>query len=82
MVDPLCGATLTPTHTIRYTSRSGMWRFRLALVGCCVHIGEYVKRAGVRAQVNDMRIHGRHTMSGLVTENTKFVFRSRSARVV
>ena len=65
----------------QFMSRAGMWRFKQAAVGLCAHTGEYVTRAGVRLQFKKLRCAGVQVQSGLMSPRTKFIFRSRSARV-
>jgi Vacuolar membrane-associated protein Iml1, N-terminal domain/Domain found in Dishevelled, Egl-10, and Pleckstrin (DEP) len=73
----------------QYVCRSDMWRLQKALRGKAVYVGESLEVLSVRAQVTGAtRLCGSgaagncRSMSGLITADTKFVFRSRSARFV
>lgn len=60
-----------------------MWRFKSDMFGRPVHIGQTVTAVGgVQAQVQELGINGTPTISGVISERTHFVFRSRSARII
>ena len=53
------------------------------MFGRPVHIGQTVTAVGgVQAQVQELGINGTPTISGVISERTHFVFRSRSARII
>eukprot|EP01112_Ceratiomyxa_fruticulosa_P006591 TRINITY_DN17413_c0_g1_i1.p1 TRINITY_DN17413_c0_g1~~TRINITY_DN17413_c0_g1_i1.p1 ORF type:complete len:255 (-),score=21.56 TRINITY_DN17413_c0_g1_i1:63-827(-) len=64
----------------QYIGRSDMWRLKLELQNTCVYVLKKLSFSCIRAQVEVMITRGQQVSSGLITENTKFVFRSRSAR--
>ena len=47
-----------------------------------VHVGKTIALAGVRAQIYKMVMRGRQAAAGVLTEQTKLRFRSRSASFV
>ena len=60
-----------------------MWRFKSDMFGRPVHVGQTVTAiGGVQAQVQELGIKGTPTISGVISERTHFVFRSRSARII
>ena len=60
-----------------------MWRFKSDMFGRPVHVGQTVTAVGgVQAQVQELGINGTPTISGVISERTHFVFRSRSARII
>ena len=60
-----------------------MWRFKSDMFGRPVHVGQTVTAVGgVQAQVQELGIKGTPTISGVISERTHFVFRSRSARII
>ena len=65
----------------QFMSRSGLWRFKQEAAGLCTHRGEFITRGGVRLQFQTLRRQGAVVRSGLVSERTKFICRSRSARI-
>ncbi|KAJ3248229.1 vacuolar membrane-associated protein iml1 [Chytriomyces hyalinus] len=64
----------------QYIARSDMWRLKLALINKCVYTGKKIQTLGVRAQVKDLVIGGKEAACAVVTESTKLVFRSHSAK--
>jgi hypothetical protein len=65
----------------QYISRGDMWRFRGDLRGKCVYIQQNVLANGLQAQVNQLLVNGQHVSSGVITKDTKWIFRSRSAKL-
>ncbi|KAK9710310.1 vacuolar membrane-associated protein iml1 [Basidiobolus ranarum] len=69
------------TFKDQYIGRSDMWRLKLSLNGTCVHVGKKVSFAGcVRVQVKEIYVKGGTAMCGYITENTRTIFRSESAK--
>ena len=78
----------------QYASRSGVWRFRKALNGACLHTGQAVAAQGMRVQVKELAAEGavgggggggnapEPVVSGIVTPATKLTVRSRSSHIV
>ncbi|KAI8613277.1 hypothetical protein BC830DRAFT_1193049 [Chytriomyces sp. MP71] len=67
----------------QYVARSDMWKMKMSLLGTCVYKGKKIQTLGVRAQVKDLVIAGRDVSSApcaYITESTKLVFRSHSAK--
>jgi len=62
-----------------YISQSDVWQLKSDLVGMTVHAGKMLRR-GMAGEVNELRIGSGTVSSGIVAENTKFIFRSCSAR--
>jgi hypothetical protein len=66
----------------QYLQRGNMWRFKKAMFGKSVHMTQNLSINGMQAQILQLRNKSTSTMSGIITEKTKFVFRSRSSRVI
>lgn len=66
----------------QYLQRGNMLRFKTALLERTIHMNQHVSAGMSYAQVQDLRAGSAKTFSGLVTAETKFVFRSKSARVI
>lgn len=65
----------------QYVSRADMWRLACELDDACVWVGKKVTLgAGIRAEVRQVMIGGKTVFSGWVSQHTKPVFRSESAR--
>ncbi len=59
-----------------------MWRFKSSMFGKSVYTGQNVSINGMQAQIVQLRHKAASTMSGIISEKTKFVFRSRSSRII
>ncbi|KAK9712490.1 vacuolar membrane-associated protein iml1, partial [Basidiobolus ranarum] len=69
------------TFKDQYIGRSDMWRLKMSLNGTCVHVGKKISFAGcVRVQVKEIYVGGNTVMCGYITENTRTIFRSESAK--
>jgi hypothetical protein len=66
----------------QYLPRGNMLRFKSALIGRTVHVNQNLAIHSMQAQSQDLRKETNQSYSGLVTEKTKFVFRSKSARII
>ena len=67
----------------QFLQRGYMWRFKKDMFGRPVHVGQTVTAVGgVQAQVQELGLNGVPTISGVISERTHFVFRSRSARII
>ncbi|KAJ3011603.1 vacuolar membrane-associated protein iml1, partial [Thoreauomyces humboldtii] len=64
----------------QYVGRSDMWRLRTVLTGTCVYEGKKVLSLGIRAQIKDIVVAGKRASCGYITENTKTIFRSETAK--
>eukprot|EP01041_Mallomonas_annulata_P004950 gene4950-9893_t len=65
----------------QFLQRGNMWRFKKAMFGRCVHIGQNITVDGVQAQIQEVGRKGQSVASGLTSEETNFIFRSRCARI-
>ncbi|XP_064612475.1 LOW QUALITY PROTEIN: GATOR1 complex protein DEPDC5-like [Liolophura sinensis] len=65
----------------QYYSRSDMWRMRKSLVNTCAYLTKKVAFADMRAQVNELWAKGEKVTCGVVSEDTRIVFRSPTAVV-
>jgi hypothetical protein len=65
----------------QYLQRGNMWRFKRSLVGRAVHAQQNVVIDGMTAQVLEISVGGNPVTSGVISENTNVIFRSRSARI-
>lgn len=70
------------TFKRQYIQRGTMWFFKRAMVGRPVHVKETVTYGGLQAQILELTSRGNSMGSGVITANTKFIFRSRSARII
>ena len=67
----------------QFLQRGYMWRFKKHMFGRPVHVGQTVTAVGgVQAQVQELGLNGAPIISGVISERTHFVFRSRSARIM
>ncbi|CAN7986898.1 unnamed protein product [Ixodes hexagonus] len=65
-----------------YLARSDMWRWKQAMVNTCVYPKKLIEiHAASRLQVCEMWAHGEQVASGVITEDTKIVYRSASSMV-
>ncbi len=71
------------TFREQYLGRSEMWRIKSQLVGSVVFLNKKADLCGgvVRCQVQEMWAKGERLSCGVVTEETKIVFRSPTAMV-
>jgi len=66
----------------QYLGRADMWRLSRQLVGRCLYNSKRVEFEGARATVKQVYIGGHEADAGIVTENTKTIFRSESAKFI
>ena len=66
----------------QFLTRGNMWRFKNAINGMAVHVNQTVQIDGVQAQIQELGINGQSKKSGIIIENSKIIFRSRSARII
>ncbi|KAI9272814.1 hypothetical protein BDA99DRAFT_556413 [Phascolomyces articulosus] len=65
----------------QYLGRSDMWRLQQSLNGTCVYAEKKILFAGViKATVRRQFINDREMFSGYISENTRMIFRSSSAK--
>jgi hypothetical protein len=66
----------------QYLQRGHIWRFNRKIVGSTVHIGQNVSVDGVQATVQELANGGVASRSGIISDTTQVIFRSRSTRVI
>jgi hypothetical protein len=66
----------------QFISRADMWRLKRHLRDTCVYVNKNLNFSCFRTTVKELVANGVQKYSGLITEHTKFIFRSRSARFV
>ncbi|KAJ3320168.1 vacuolar membrane-associated protein iml1 [Boothiomyces sp. JEL0866] len=64
----------------QYIGRSDMWQLKNSLIGSCVHVGKKVTSLGVRGQIKGIFVNGVSKLSGYVSEQTRPIFRSETAK--
>ena len=64
----------------QYIGRTDMWRLKLALASSAVYVGKKVYSLGIRAQIKDIYVNGVKSASGYVTERTRIIYRSETAK--
>ncbi|XP_038215231.1 GATOR complex protein Iml1 isoform X4 [Zerene cesonia] len=71
------------TFKDQYMGRSEMWRLKNHLVSTCVYINKKIEYCGgaIRCQVYEMWSQGDRVACGVITEDTKIVFRSSTSMV-
>ncbi|XP_021373105.1 DEP domain-containing protein 5-like isoform X1 [Mizuhopecten yessoensis] len=65
----------------QYLSRSDMWRLRHGLVNTCAYLTKKIETAQMRAQVFELWAKGDRVTCGMITDDTRIVFRSSTAVV-
>lgn len=66
----------------QYLQRGNFFRFQNEMLGRPVYLNQNVIINGIQAQIQEMRRDSCTLRSGIITDRTKFVFRSRSARII
>ncbi|CAG9857512.1 unnamed protein product [Phyllotreta striolata] len=71
------------TFKDQYMGRSEMWRLKNSLVNACVYMNKKLEfcSGAVRCQVYEMWSQGDRVACGVITEDTKIVFRSSTSMV-
>ncbi|XP_012282674.1 GATOR complex protein DEPDC5 isoform X2 [Orussus abietinus] len=71
------------TFKDQYMGRSEMWRLKNSLVNTCVYLNKKIEFCGgsIRCQVYEMWSQGDRVACGVITEDTKVVFRSSTSMV-
>jgi hypothetical protein len=70
------------TFRLQYIQRGTMWFFKRAMNGRPVHVKETINLGGLKAQIMELTQRGKKRCSGIVSPQTRFIFRSRSARII
>ena len=65
----------------QFISRADMWRLKRYLCKTCGYTDKEVRLSRLTATIGEVLINGVRMSCGYITESTKFIFRSRSARV-
>ncbi|KAL5017610.1 hypothetical protein ScPMuIL_007199 [Solemya velum] len=65
----------------QYYSRSDMWRMRNRLIDTCVYLGKKIEYVEMRTQVNELCSKGEKVTCGVISSDTRIVFRSSTAVV-
>ncbi|KAL3657316.1 hypothetical protein V7S43_017824 [Phytophthora oleae] len=66
----------------QFMSRRDLMYLKQSMVGTALYVGKTIRVQGTRWQVLDVRSGSEKVRSGVVSENTKFTFRSRTSRVM
>ncbi|XP_023034077.1 GATOR complex protein Iml1 isoform X3 [Drosophila willistoni] len=71
------------TFKEQYMGRSEMWRLKAHLTNTCVYVNKKIdyNDLQIRCQVYEMWSQGERVASGVITEDTKIVFRSSTSMV-
>ncbi|XP_070572864.1 GATOR1 complex protein DEPDC5-like isoform X2 [Ptychodera flava] len=69
------------TFKDQYISRSDMWRLKTSLIDSCAYITRKVEFSGVRAQISELWAKGEKVTCGVISADTKVVFRSSTAMI-
>ncbi|XP_060555482.1 GATOR1 complex protein DEPDC5-like, partial [Ruditapes philippinarum] len=65
----------------QYYSRSDMHRLRTSMIGSCVYLNKKIKFSEMRAQVNELWCRGEKVTCGVISDDTRIVYRSSTAVV-
>src|SRR6476661_7724910 len=60
--------------------RPDMWRLKQSLNGTAVFQGKKVSSLGIKSQIREMYCNGKSVRSGYITERTRTIFRSETAK--
>ncbi|KAJ8533484.1 hypothetical protein ON010_g13770 [Phytophthora cinnamomi] len=63
-------------------SRRDLMYLKQSMVGTALYVGKTIRVQGTRWQVLDVRAGSEKVRSGVISENTKFTFRSRTSRIM
>ncbi|RKO94999.1 hypothetical protein CAUPRSCDRAFT_9467, partial [Caulochytrium protostelioides] len=66
----------------QYISRSDMWILKLGLEGRSIFVGQKLNAFGMRGQIRLISNRGQSWACGLVTRETKVIYRSESAKFI
>ncbi|DAZ94313.1 TPA: hypothetical protein N0F65_012082 [Lagenidium giganteum] len=66
----------------QFLSRRDLWYLKKSLVGTALYVGKNVRVQGTRWQVLELRAGTDKVRSGVISERTRFAFRSRTSRVM
>jgi hypothetical protein len=66
----------------QYLQRGNFFRFQDEMIGRPIYLNQNVSINGIQAQIQELRKDYDTKRSGIISERTKLVFRSRSARII
>lgn len=72
----------------QFLQRGNLWRYKQCMIGRTVHVGGVSSILGMQAQFQELWRSANTTdllqplVSGVITNNTRFTFRSRSTRLI
>ena len=66
----------------QYIGRRDMWMLKNSLIGSPIYIGKKVSSVGVKGRITNLMINDKPRISGFIQENTKFIFRSETAKFI
>lgn len=66
----------------QYLQRGNFFRFQNEMIGRPIYLNQNLTINGIQAQIQEMRKGFDIKRSGIIGDRTKFVFRSRSARII
>ncbi|KAI9907796.1 hypothetical protein PsorP6_004733 [Peronosclerospora sorghi] len=66
----------------QFMSRRDLMYLKQCMVGTTLYVGKTIRVQGTRWQVLDVRTGGDKVRSGVISESTKFTFRSRTSRIM
>lgn len=66
----------------QYLQRGNFFRFQNEMIGRPIYLNQNVNINGIQAQIQELRKDYDTKRSGIISDRTKFVFRSRSARII
>jgi hypothetical protein len=64
----------------QYIGRADMWQLKQSLLHQAIYVGKKVQCLGVKGHVRALTVGGFEKESGYVTDHTRFVFRSETAK--
>ncbi|KAJ3143115.1 vacuolar membrane-associated protein iml1 [Physocladia obscura] len=79
--EPLRAELVVLAFAYQYVTRSDMWRLKLSLRNTLVYAGKPVNSTSIRSFVAEMVVGGQYADCAYVTDSTKLVFRSHTAKM-
>ena len=66
----------------QYLQRGNFFRFQNEMIGRPIYLNQNITINGIQTQIQELRKDFEVRRSGIISDRTKFVFRSRSARII
>ena len=66
----------------QFLQRGNIWRFNKSMISRTVFVGQTINVDGVQATIQELACKGVAARSGMVSNNTQVIFRSRSTRII